>query len=197
MFQIAITGGIACGKTTIGRSLQSWGYPVWEADEAARVLLAPGQPGYEWAVQTFGGRVTQADGSINREALARLVFADGAALQALNSLVHPTVLNDCRGWMETCSGKACRAAFAVIPLLFEAGMDAGWDAVWCVVCDERIQADRMRERGWDADHARQRCDAQWLMSRKMERADCVLINNGDRAVLDEQLRRSVNRLAAR
>src|SRR3989339_406625 len=82
MFQIAITGGIACGKTTIGRSLESWGYPVWEADEAARVLLAPGQSGYEWAVQTFGGRVTRADGSINREVLARLVFADGTALQA-------------------------------------------------------------------------------------------------------------------
>ena len=197
MFQIAITGGIACGKTTIGRSLESWGYPVWEADEAARVLLAPGQSGYEWAVQTFGGRVTRADGSINREVLARLVFADGTALQALNSLVHPRVLNDCRCWMETCSRKACRAAFAVIPLLFEAGMDAGWDAIWCVVCDERIQADRMRERGWDAVHAKQRCDAQWLMAQKMERADCVLINNGDRAVLEEQLRRSVNRLAAR
>ncbi|MBQ8537287.1 MAG: dephospho-CoA kinase, partial [Clostridia bacterium] len=116
---IGITGGIACGKSTLCNTLRDLGALVWDADAASRALTAPGGKALPAVREAFGDEVFNPDGTLNRKALGALVFNDEKARQQLNGLVHPLVYEDMEAFL--CAHADEKAVFLDVPLLFETG----------------------------------------------------------------------------
>jgi dephospho-CoA kinase len=127
--RIGLTGGIASGKSTVGRLLAAQGLPVLDADGYAREALAPGSPGAEAVLARYG--------TLDRAALGRIVFADAAERQWLEQLVHPLVRARFAAELERLA--AAPVVVLMIPLLFEAGLEELCSEVWLVDCDEAQQ----------------------------------------------------------
>lgn len=181
---IALTGGIACGKSTVGRFLEKQGAALLDTDEVAHELLKRG-PVRDQVVRRFGKEMLDEAGAVDRAKLGRLVFADDEARLALNELTHPAVMTEVRRWLKETTG-AGRDAAVVIPLLFEIGATDGWDAIVCVDADERIARERMRSRGLAEADARKRMAAQWPVAEKAKRSDFVITNNTDLRTLESK-----------
>jgi dephospho-CoA kinase len=196
MVRIAITGGIACGKTVVGKMLESGGLAVLEADELAHGLVERGRPAYEEVVGAFGPGILSTDGRIDRRKLGDIVFSDAGARKRLNAIVHPRVNRAMQAWF-TGLGTEQPAAAAIVPLLFEAGLDRGWDAVICVSASEEDQNRRLVVRGLTLAEAKLRIEAQWPLIRKAELSDYVLVNNGSLELLEEQTTRVLQRIMKR
>ena len=186
--RIAVTGGIGCGKTEVARLLQKLGAAVWDADAAVHRLLRRGTPTHKRIIQTFGSRVVRAGGGICRLALAQLVFSDPVQRRKLERLIHPAVIREMRAWLAAHRWQR-QPIVAVVPLLFEAGLTRGWDAIWCIVADEQITLRRLQRRGVEEKDARRRMRAQWPLGRKVRRADVVIENNGLRRALAAQIKK--------
>ena len=186
--RIAITGGLGCGKTEVARLLQKLGVAVWDADEAVHRLLRRGTPTHKQIIRTFGPGVVQAGGGICRLALAQLVFGDPVQRRKLERLIHPAVIREMRAWLAAHCWRQ-QPVVAVVPLLFEAGLTRGWDAIWCIVADEQITLRRLQRRGVEEQDARRRMRAQWPLTRKMRCADVVIENNGSRRALAVQIKK--------
>lgn len=185
MVRIAITGGIACGKSLVAAYAAESGVPVCEADKLGHDVLEPGEGVYEAVVDRFGKGIVASDGRIDRTRLGSLVFGDAAALQDLNRLTHPEIIRRLQAWVTTqAEGQACVAA--VIPLLYEIGEDRNWDRVVCVAAPEAEQMRRLAGRGLSAEEARLRIAGQWPQGTKMERADYVIYNSGSQDCLRRQ-----------
>ena len=187
MVRIAITGGIACGKSLVGSFLAEEGVPVREADDLAHELTAPGGTTFDEIVKEFGGGILGADGGIDRKALGDSVFADAERLERLNAITHPRIE---RAWEDWLSGRAAageRAAAVVVPLLYETGRQEGWDFVICVSAYESLQLERLLGRGFRENAARKRMEAQGPITGKMASADYVIVNNGNTATAREQV----------
>jgi dephospho-CoA kinase len=193
MKKIALTGGIACGKSLVGQYMAEEGFPVCDSDGVAHELMAPGTPVCEGILREFGLGVAAPDGGIDRGRLGRVVFADPAELARLNRLVHPAVAQAVAGWLAARPPET-RAAVVIIPLLFEAGMDEGWDGIISVISPASVQWARLLERGLTPGEARQRLAAQWALAKKMERADWVIFNGGTREMLKEQVKAVLRRM---
>ncbi len=188
MLSIAITGGIACGKSLTGRYLAGMGVPVCEADDVARAVLAKGEAVRDRVVEEFGPGVVLPDGELDRAALARLVFGDPVKLGRLNALTHPEIMRRLRAWVSS-QPAAVTCVAAVIPLLHEIRDEEHWDAVVCVVAPEGEQRRRLEARGMDAGEAGARIRSQLRLSEKMERSDYVIFNGGSEQLLQEQIGR--------
>ena len=184
---VALTGGIACGKSTVADFWRRWGAEVLDADHVAHALIARGGACVEAVVQAFGDRVRAADGGVDRRVLGSIVFADAAAREKLNALLHPAVIRRMQAWAEEVRREG-RIGVAVVPLLFEAGMENGWDAVICVASGEQTMLERLEHRGLLPQEAKARMDSQWPVRRKMECADHGIENNGSLAELEMQCR---------
>lgn len=175
---VAITGGIACGKSEVGRILGDMGLCVSDADAVAHQLMEQGSPVYQAIVNHFGRRVLEDDGEISRSMLGRIVFNDHEEREALNRLVHPAVREVLDNWIAERRRKGESAAVQ-IPLLFESGMDTlDWDAIVCVSTSEPLVMERLLTRGMDSREARLRMDAQYPLAEKERRADRVILNMG-------------------
>jgi len=185
MVRIAITGGIACGKSLVASYVAELGIPVCEADVLAHAILAPGEAVYRAVVERFGGDIVEPGGAIDRSRLGRLVFEDEQRLADLNALTHPEIMRRLRVWLAQ-RGPAETAAAAVIPLLYEIGDEVNWDRVVCVAAPEAEQLRRLADRGLIGDEARRRLASQWPQVRKTERADFVIYNGGSRELLRQQ-----------
>lgn len=189
MVRFSITGGIACGKSLVGAFMRNQGVDVCEADDLARRLMEPGGGAYELVIRSFGSGIMDADGRIDRQRLGALVFADEGERMRLNAIVHPLVRQAWRAWMDERATMRCRAAAVIVPLLYEIGEGAGWDAVVCVCAGPSVQRARLLERGLTEDGAYQRVAAQMTQAEKAERSDYVIVNDGTREVLQEQTKR--------
>ncbi len=194
--RIGLTGGIASGKSTAGRWLeQQAGLPVLDADLYAREALAPGSAGEAAVLQRYGETVqsVSADGEaplLDRAALGRLVFSDPAERTWLEQLVHPLV----RQRFEAELARLADAPVVVlmIPLLFEAGLEALCSEVWLVDCDAGQQLSRLMDRnGLSEAEAGSRIAAQWPLGRKRTLADVVLDNRGEVSALEAALARAL------
>ena len=177
--RIGLTGGIASGKSSVGHWFGQQGLPVLDADRYARDALKPGSPGAASVLQRYGAKVrgTHPE-AIDRAALGRIVFSDASERQWLEDLVHPLV----RQRFETGLALHREAPVVVlmIPLLFEAGLDALCSEIWLVDCHEDQQLQRlMRRDRLDLSEAQARIAAQWPLQRKRALADHVLSNRGD------------------
>ena len=184
---VALTGGIACGKSTVADFWRRWGAEVLDADHVAHALIAPGGECVEAVVQAFGERVRAAEGGVDRRVLGSIVFADAAAREKLNALLHPAVIRRMQGWAEEVRREG-RVGVAVVPLLFEAGMENGWDAVIGVASREQTMLERLEQRGLSPQEAKARMASQWPVREKMARVDHGIENNGSLAELEVQCR---------
>lgn len=196
MIKVAVTGGIACGKSTVGNCLALHGAAICDADALAHRAMAPGTPLTRDVATAFGNGVLGDDGAIDRARLADVVFGDVERRRTLERLVHPAVAQAWKQWLGEMDGRAPLAA-VLVPLLYEGGFETGWDAVVCVWASRRTQCARLRIRGLTDDEARSRIRAQWPMQKKVAMSDYVLINDGPRRVLEDQVAVLVRRLLER
>ena len=174
--RIGLTGGIASGKSSVGRWLAQQGLPVLDADQFAREALAPGRQATHTVLQRYGSTV-QAEGgaAVDRAALGRIVFQDPAERQWLEQLIHPLVRE--RFDQALSLHAEAPAVVLMIPLLFEAGLESLCSEIWLVDCDESQQLERLITRdGLSAEAAQARIDAQWPLSRKRGLADHLIAN---------------------
>ena len=184
-----LTGGIGMGKTAAGEFLQQRGVPLVDTDLLARQIVEPGQPAWQEIRRAFGNDIVGEDGRLRRDELARRAFSSTAARRQLEILTHPRIRELWRSQVARWRAEGRPLAVVVIPLLFETGAETELDATVCVACTAATQRQRLAERGWTAEQIEQRLAAQWPVAQKMARADFVVWSEGDRAVLEEQLRR--------
>ena len=159
--RVGITGPIGCGKSTIAGWLgKRPGIVVVDADQVAREVLDPGEPALAAVVARFGGGFVQADGSLDRAALGRVVFADPAALADLEAIVHPAVRPRILAAIAEADRRAASAVVIEAIKLVEGGLATLCDEVWFVSCQRATQRDRLVGRGSPDDEADQRIAAQ-------------------------------------
>jgi dephospho-CoA kinase len=197
MIQAALTGGIATGKSYCLARFQALGFPTIDADRLSRLAVAPGSAGLAAVVERFGSGVLQPDATLDRSALARIVFADRTARADLEAIVHPDVYRRIREWFANLP-VGPRAAIADIPLLFETGHQHDFDCVIVAACTLEEQLRRLVERdGLTMADARARIDAQWPIDEKVQRADYVIRTDGGFAETDDEIQRVYEQLMRR
>jgi len=196
MLKIAVTGGIACGKSLVGTCLSEAGFAVWEADDVAHELMQAGHPVHQAVIEQFGDEVVSREGAIDREALGQIVFSDSEARVRLNAIVHPAVKDELARWIRETgnSNTPPRGLAVVVPLLYEAGWDRGWDAVICVFSRGRTQRRRLVANGRSEEDAERRIAAQGPVAEKAALADYVIVNEGTQDTLREQTTRILRRI---
>lgn len=187
MVHIAVTGGIGCGKSRLALYLQSCHIPVCEADELAHIALARGSKVYVDVVDEFGAGILDVYGEIDRSQLADIVFGNVKKLEILNELVHPGIKEAIARWLESEQKSGESIAVVIIPLLFEAGMDSGWDAIISVGCSDDIQQKRLMGRGLSKNQCRQRILAQIPIAEKMKQSDFAIWNDEDEASFEKKI----------
>ena len=179
------------GKSTAAQILAGRGAAVVDTDQLARQLTGPGQPALAEIQKSFGGQFIAPDGQLRRDELARLVFADAAARQKLEAILHPRIRSHWRAQVETWRDEGRRTAVVVIPLLFETAAEAQFDKIICLACSAATQRERLQARGWSPEEIARRNSAQWPVEKKMERAHHVIWTEGGVAALAEQLARVI------
>lgn len=181
-----MTGGVAAGKNAVARRFEAHGITVYDADVAAREVVAPGTPALTEIARAFGPDALDADGTLNRGAVRDHVFADDAARRALEAIVHPRVRQWLRERAETDTGPYCMLA---IPLLARHRADYGWvDRVLVVDAPEALQVERLMRRDAVTREAAQRVlDAQATRADRLAIADDVIVNDTGEGALDAQV----------
>lgn len=183
-YVVAVTGGVASGKSAVTDAFAALGVMVADADVAARAVVEPGQPALQQIAELFGPASLAADGRLDRAAMRERVFADPEARKALEALLHPRI----RTWLES----ACRAApgpyvVVAIPLLAEGGGRTAYpwlDRILVVDVPEAVQRQRLIQRdGVDDGLARRMVAAQAGRARRLALADDVIVNDGPLALL--------------
>lgn len=184
--RVALTGGIATGKSHCLARFAALGAAVIDADQLARVVVQPGTPGLAAVIARFGPSIARADGSLDRDALGRLVFADAAARLDLEAIIHPAVYQAIEAWFE---GRLPESSLAIadIPLLFETRHEGDFDHVIVAACTPAQQLERLRARGLSDADARQRLASQLPIEEKARRADHVIDTSGSIADTDRQV----------
>ena len=186
---LGLTGGIGMGKSASARLLRARGVPVVDTDELARQVVQPGQSALAQVLAAFGPQIAGPDGQLRRDELARRVFADPAARQRLEAILHPPIRALWRAQIEAWRAEGRPLAVVVIPLLFETGAEAELDVTICVACSAATQQQRLRARGWTPEQIEQRLDAQWPVETKTARADYLVWTEADLDVHAAQLER--------
>ncbi|MGY1916346.1 dephospho-CoA kinase [Blastococcus sp. SYSU DS0973] len=187
MLRIGLTGGIGSGKSTVARLLAERGALVVDADRIAREVLEPGTPGLAAVADEFGDGVLAPDGSLDRGALAAVVFSDETARRRLDGLVHPLVRK--RSAELIAAAPADAVVVNDVPLLVETGQAGSYDLVLVVDTDVETRVARLIERGLAEADARARIAAQATDEQRRAVADVVIDNSGTLEQLTEQVDR--------
>ncbi len=194
MIRAALTGGIATGKSFCLERFAALGAATIDADVLAREAVAPGSPGLAAVASRFGAGVLRADGSLDRAALARIVFGDQTARAQLEAIIHPEVYRRINNWSGSLP-PGTRVAIADIPLLFETGHEHDFERVIVAACDLDEQIRRVMARdALSLTEARERLAAQWPIEEKARRADYVIRTDGGFAETAAQVRAVFERL---
>jgi dephospho-CoA kinase len=190
MVRAALTGGIATGKSYCLARLGRLGAATIDADMLAREAVAPGTAGLAQVVERFGSSILRTDGSLDRPALGRIVFADRGARADLEAIIHPEVYRRIGEWFADLPGST-RVAIADIPLLFETGHQHDFDRVIVCACEPAEQLRRLMARDkLSREAALARLDAQWPIEAKVEKADYVIRTDGTHAETDQEVGRT-------
>lgn len=185
---VGLTGGIAAGKSAVAEELERCGALLVDSDALARLVLEPGTEGLAEVREAFGDRVIAADGSLDRPALAAVVFSDDAARRTLNGIVHPRVRRMAREIVEQAGPDAI--VVQDVPLLVESGQADAFDLVIVVEAPREERIRRMVElRGMSVADAEARMAAQATDEERAAVADVVIVNDGDLDRLRETVRR--------
>lgn len=190
MLTVGLTGGIGAGKSAVVERLAALGAVVVDADAIAREVVAPGTPGLAQVVAEFGAEVLAPDGSLDRERVAALVFADDDNRRRLNAVVHPLIGAEMIRRTEAAGAADPRAVVVNdVPLLVEGGLSDRYDVVVVVDTDPETQLRRLVEqRGMTEADARARMAVQASREARLAVADVVVDNSGDLEALDRRVR---------
>lgn len=185
-YVVALTGGVAAGKSAVSKRFAALGIDVYDADVAAREVVAPREPALAEIEFVFGAGMLDADGSLDRRAMRERVFADPAARKQLEGIIHPRVRAWLRRRVGMDRGPYCMLA---IPLLVENRADYGWvDRVLVVDTPEALQIQRLMQRdGVDHAQAERVLAAQATREQRLAIADDVIVNDGVESALDDQV----------
>ena len=200
MLKVGLTGGVACGKTTVGTMFEKRGAHVALADVISHNLFEPGSEVYKKVVAHFGREVLNEDKTISRPKLANMAFQE--RIQELNAIVHPVVIGLQDEWMREIEQRESRAiAIVEAALMIEAGAHKRFDKLIVVTCGFDQKVDRFAERArMSTDEAcadvRRRMEAQLPESEKIKLADYVIDNSGSVGRLEEQVERIWRELCA-
>ena len=192
MYLVGLTGGIGSGKSTVAERLRELGAHVIDADQVAREIVEPGEPALHEIAERFGAGMLTADGHLDRQALADVVFADEEARVALNGITHPRIgerIQALAADHATAERTEDRPRIVVIdhPLLVETGQAGGFADVVVVVAPEEVRVRRLVDRGVGEDDARARIRAQADDATRLQAATHVIDNEGDLAALRSQV----------
>ena len=181
---IGLTGGIGTGKSTVTQMLEELGMAVIDADKIGHEIYQPDLPAWREIVNTFGPEVLNADRTINRQALGKLVFADPEALRTLNRIVHPKMFDRMVELIAAMRAHGSMKAIVVeAAVLIEANWMALVDQVWVVVASEAVVVERLaKQRHLSPEQVRTRIAAQLTTDERLKHADVVIRNDGS---LDE------------
>jgi dephospho-CoA kinase len=185
---IGLTGGIATGKSTAASIIRNRGYVVIDADEIAREILEPGQPGYSHVVKEFSNSILTDKGTVDRKKLGDLVFTDAAIREKLDSLLHPIISDEILKNLASYKSEHC--IFIDIPLLFEVRSRMEhegllFDEIWLVYADKDTQLTRLTRRSnLTEKEAQARVNSQMDIEQKKNMADAVIDNTGSREELE-------------
>lgn len=195
IYKIGITGSYGTGKSTVGEILTKLGFPVIETDNIVQDLLKTKNYLTQNIVKEFGDTVLNNESSyfINKSALAELVFNDETKRKKLESLIHPVVRKSVSELISINSEKPL--IFVLIPLLFESGLEHLYDESWCVICDEKIQIERLENKGISKEKAYLRILSQLPQSEKSKRSTFVINNSGTVNETKNQILDRLNLLA--
>jgi dephospho-CoA kinase len=199
LLTVALTGGIATGKSHVLRRLAALGVPTIDADVLSREVVQPGTPALDAIARRFGPDVLDADGALNRHALGDRIFADAEARHDLEAITHPAIYDAIRAWLTQIAATGhATVAVADIPLLYETGHAADFDRVIVTRCEPDQQLARLRARdGLTEDEARQRLAAQWPVAEKAARANYVIDTSGSVENTNKQIDRVLEDLNRR
>ena len=176
---IGITGSIACGKSTVSQELIRRGFPVIDGDVLSRELTAPGGQAMPEIRTVFGDHYILTDGSLNRRAMAKLVFSDPSARARLDQLMAPYLQDLTQKRIETVRSSGSPLCFLDMPLLYEKGYDRYCDAVWCVWIPEELQLQRLMDRdGFSRQEALSRMRSVMSSDEKADLSSVVIDNSG-------------------
>ncbi len=173
-YVVGLTGGIACGKTNLTRALLNAGATVIDADQISRSLTAPGGPALPVIRSVWGEKVFDGE-SLNRRALPDIVFTKPEERQKRNDLLHPMIFSEIRRALDAADGPVALD----VPLLFETGLDAWCDEIWCAYVPQTEQVRRLVKReGVSQREALRRIHAQMPTREKAKKAQHVIRTDG-------------------
>ena len=185
---IGLTGGIATGKSTVAQVLKAQGCVVVDADQLARQAVAKNSEGFKQVVKTFGTKVLNSEGDLDRSRLGKLVFSDPNYREKLEKIIHPIVRHLALAEKARLESQGVERAFYDVPLLFEKNLESLFDQVLLVYAPEKLQIERMRARdGFSEPEARKRLAAQVPIEEKRSRATQVIDNSGSLEELEAQV----------
>jgi dephospho-CoA kinase len=194
---VGLTGGIASGKSTVAKILQSLGAAIVNADDLAREVVEPGHEAWKEIVASFGADILQSDQTLDRQKLRTLIFNQPEARKRLESIIHPRV----RALAEERIRRYAAAGYPVViyevPLLFEGNLQEWLRPVILVACDVETQTARLQKRDHlTAADAEKHIAAQMSLKDKRRLADYVIENNGSLEDLERQTRQILEELKA-
>jgi dephospho-CoA kinase len=186
---IGLTGGIACGKSTVSAMLIHRGAILVDADQIAREVVEPSSPVLHEVAEQFGNEVLLLDGSLNRKKLGEMIFGNDEARKKLESLLHPPIRALMRGRMEAFEQLHPDKLVVVdVPLLYESGLEYMFDKILVVFVPRDVQLQRLVERDkLSLEQAEARLKAQMDIELKRERADIVIDNRGTLEETEKQI----------
>lgn len=201
MFLVGLTGGIGSGKSTVAEIFRGCGWPVIDADAVAREVVAVGEPALDELTRRFGADILQADGTLDRAALARVAFVDADARADLDRLTHPRIAARIAERLAVLAAEQDRPEPLIAavdhPLLIETGQAGRFDEVVVVLADEATRLDRLvRHRGLEPQDVQARMRAQVSDEQRRAVATHVIVNDGSLAELEAAARDVAGRIEA-
>lgn len=189
---IGLTGGIACGKSEVATMLRERGYPVIDADQVARQVVAPGSEGLAAIAAEFGDSVLDGQGGLDRAAMAAIVFSDADARRRLEAITHPRIGALSGDKMQAAAADGAKTIFYEAALLVETGRHTDFGSLWVVTAPTDLQIERVVARdGLSRSGAQARIDAQMPVDEKAALADVVIDNSGGLAELAQNVDRAL------
>jgi dephospho-CoA kinase len=190
VLRVGLTGGLASGKSFVGRALADLGCYLIEADKLGHEVMLPGGEAYDAIVREFGREILDPDARINRRKLGAIVFGDAERLKKLSSLVHPPVQKREEAAMAEIAGRDPRAIIVVeAAILVETGRYKDFDRLIVVTCAAAQQMERALERGsYSKEEVQARLARQLPLEEKLRVADYVIDTSGDKEATLVQVR---------
>jgi dephospho-CoA kinase len=191
MLRVGLTGGLATGKSLVGRALASHGCHLLQADELGHEALEPGGGAYDTVIEAFGREILAPDGRIDRRLLGSRVFANPQALERLNELVHPIVIAQQQVWFDELERRDPRAIGVVeAAILIETGSYRRFSKLILTVCDPDQQIERaMKRDGLSREEVLRRLERQMPLEEKRRYADYVIDTSGAKSATLAQVAR--------